>query len=214
MFFLKNFGVLVLFFIEVYMKIEKFVFTIAVCAAIIIVPCTNVCYAGRSKQIEVHKNELIKHKSPKIKDSRIKAKFKKIKESAKKPYYGTKGSAGADLSACVEQDVEITPGEIAVIPTSVAVEIPEHHFGMICSRSGLAKNGITLANAPGIIDSDYRGEVKVILINRSKTPFVVKDGMRLAQLIILPFTDIEWVKSETLSETGRGSGGFGSTGLQ
>jgi dUTP pyrophosphatase len=174
----------------------------------------NVYSADREQHNEAKSDASADRKSCESEGSEIKASFKILREGAKKPYYGTPGSAGADLSACVELDIKMAPGEIMAIPTGIAVEIPKNRFGMICSRSGLAKKGITIASAPGVIDSDYRGEIMVILINKSQELFIVQNGMRLAQLIVLPFARLNWTKSEDLSETHRGSGGFGSTGLK
>lgn len=141
-------------------------------------------------------------------------KFKKLKDNAKVPQVGTEFSAGSDLRACIENPVTIEPGMVSIIDTGIAVEIPEGFFGMVCPRSGLsAKNGITVLNAPGIVDADYRGEVKCILINHSKTPFVVENDMRIAQLIITPFQKANWIESDDLTDSARGTGKFGSTGI-
>ena len=143
----------------------------------------------------------------------MKIKFKKLNENAVVPGYGTEFSAGADLSACIEDNVTLTPAETRIIPTGLSVEIPEGYFGMVCSRSGLAaKNGIVVLNSPGIIDADYRGEIKLIMINHSNTPFVITPHLRLAQLIIVPYLKANWVEYENLSKTLRGNNGLGSTG--
>jgi dUTP pyrophosphatase len=103
---------------------------------------------------------------------------------------------------------------VKIISSGIAVEIPEKFFGMLTPRSGLAiKNGITLLNSPGIIDADYRGEIKIVLINHSNKTFTVKHGDRIAQLIIVPFASINWIESQNLTQTDRGIKGFGSTGM-
>jgi dUTP pyrophosphatase len=131
------------------------------------------------------------------------------------PQYATTGSAGMDLSAAVEGDVAIAPGKRAMVPTGISIELPEGFEAQVRPRSGLAaKNGITVLNAPGTVDSDYRGEVNVILINLGDAPFVVTRGMRIAQMIIARHERAVLVESETLSETQRGAGGHGSTGTQ
>ena len=141
-------------------------------------------------------------------------KIKKVRENAKIPFRATKGSAGMDLYACLEEPVTIAPHEIEMIPTGIAIELEsELYAAYIFARSGLAiKHGIAPANCVGVIDSDYRGEVCVGLINQTEEAFTVKPGERVAQLVILPviLPDIEVV--EALSDTDRGAGGFGSTG--
>jgi dUTP pyrophosphatase len=131
------------------------------------------------------------------------------------PAYETPGSAGMDLRAAVPEDqpLEIAPGSRAAVPTGLVMEIPAGFEGQVRPRSGLAlKSGITCLNTPGTIDADYRGEVKVILANLGADPFTVTRGMRIAQLVIAPVAQARVVLAETLSETGRGTGGFGSTG--
>ena len=130
------------------------------------------------------------------------------------PKYATEGSAGMDIPAAVENDVVLQPGETALIPTGFSIELPRGIEGQVRPRSGLAiKHGIGILNAPGTIDSDYRGEVKIILSNFGKQPFTIHRGDRIAQLVIASYTRIAWVEVETLDSTGRGSGGFGHTGL-
>ena len=132
----------------------------------------------------------------------------------KLPEYATDHSAGMDLTAANEQPITIKAGEIQLIPTGIAIALPELFEAQIRPRSGLAaKNGITVANSPGTIDADYRGEIKVILINLGKDNFVIEKGMRIAQMVISKYERISWKESETLEETARGSGGFGSTGV-
>lgn len=131
------------------------------------------------------------------------------------PAYATSHSAGMDLLAAVEEDTVLAPGERALIPTGIAIALPEGFEAQIRPRSGLAiKNGISLVNAPGTIDADYRGEIKVILINLGQEPFTVIRGMRIAQMVIAPYTRAQWQPVHSLDETDRGSGGFGSTGIK
>ena len=142
-------------------------------------------------------------------------KYKKTLPNVEAPICATEGSAGTDLRACVNSEVTLKPGETKIIPTGLAFEIPDGCFGMVCPRSGLAaKYGVSILNSPGIIDSDYRGEVKVVLVNHSKTNFIVENGMRIAQLTIVPFQKTEWVEVAELSDTERAENGFGSTGLR
>jgi dUTP pyrophosphatase len=131
------------------------------------------------------------------------------------PAYQTTGAAGIDLMAALDESapISIKPGERLAVPTGLILEIPEGFEGQIRPRSGLAlKHGITCLNAPGTIDWDYRGEVKVILINHGHEPFVISHGMRIAQLVIAPVSQALIEEIEELSETTRGAGGFGSTG--
>jgi dUTP pyrophosphatase len=138
----------------------------------------------------------------------------KLNKNASVPVNGTEFSAGADLRASIESDVTINPGQTEVVGTGIAIEIPNGYFGMICPRSGLSlKHGITLLNSPGIIDSDYRGEIKCIIINHSNTNFTIENGMRIAQIIVMEYKKPVWVESEVLQDSIRGSSGFGSTGL-
>ena len=136
-------------------------------------------------------------------------------EGLKLPAYGTAGSAGMDLRAALEEGTEIvlSPGERALVPTGLIFELPEGYEAQIRPRSGLAlKNGVTCLNTPGTIDSDYRGEIKVLLINLGQEPFTITRGMRIAQTVISPAPQIAIVETTTLSETIRGTKGFGSTG--
>jgi dUTP pyrophosphatase len=129
------------------------------------------------------------------------------------PKYETAGAAGMDLLAAVDQEAVIAPGAVALIPTGIAFSLPVHLEAQVRPRSGLAaKHGVTVLNAPGTIDSDYRGEVKVILINHGKAPFTVERGMRVAQLVIAPVQRIRWEEQAALDDSARGAGGFGSTG--
>ncbi|PJA32764.1 MAG: dUTP diphosphatase [Zetaproteobacteria bacterium CG_4_9_14_3_um_filter_53_7] len=129
------------------------------------------------------------------------------------PFYATTHAAGADLRAAVDADIVIEPGEHKLIKTGFAMALPDNYEAQIRPRSGLAlKNGITVLNSPGTIDADYRGEVGVILINHGKQPFTVSRGDRIAQMIIAPFVQADFHAVAELSETERGSGGFGSSG--
>ena len=138
----------------------------------------------------------------------------KIDQNIDIPSYATSGSAGLDLSAAIQEEVIIAPGEHKIIPTGIAIALPSGFEAQIRPRSGLAaKNGITVLNSPGTIDSDYRGEIKVILINLSKTDFHVTRGMRIAQMIIARYETAKLDLVDNLETTERGSGGFGSTGI-
>jgi dUTP pyrophosphatase len=131
------------------------------------------------------------------------------------PVAKTAGSAGLDLCAAVEAPLSIPPGGRALVPTGFAFSLPEGHEGQLRPRSGLAlQHGVTVLNAPGTVDADYRGEVKVLLINHGDTPFTVTRGMRVAQLVIAAVTPVVLVEVSELDETVRGSGGYGSTGTQ
>ena len=130
------------------------------------------------------------------------------------PKYATALSAGMDLNANIDEPIELKSLERAIVPTGLFIELPQGYEAQIRPRSGLAaKHGITVANAPGTIDADYRGEIKVILVNLSKETFVIKPGERIAQMVIAKYQQIQWQQVEKLSETLRGEGGFGSTGL-
>lgn len=131
------------------------------------------------------------------------------------PKYATAQSAGMDLEAAIEQPVVIKPGQRAIVPTGISIALPAGHEAQIRPRSGLAaKNGVTVLNSPGTIDADYRGEIKVILANFGAEDFKVERGMRIAQMVISPYTTVRWNTVETLDETARGTDGFGSTGVQ
>lgn len=141
-----------------------------------------------------------------------------IKRSSKDvliPKYETPGSSGMDVSAYIEKNVEIQPGEKALISTGLSVSIPEGYEIQIRPRSGLAaKKGISVLNTPGTIDSDYRGEIKVILVNFSKNKFVVDNGLRIAQIVLCPVIHAKFEEVDQLPDTPRGEGGFGSTGTK
>ena len=142
-----------------------------------------------------------------------KVKVKKLDERATLPTYGSQFSAGADLYAVCDGEVEIAPGETKFIRTGLAMEIPEGYAGLIYARSGLAcKRGLAPANKVGVVDADYRGEVMVALHNHSNQAQTVAMGERIAQLVIAPFLKAEFDEADELCETVRGAGGFGSTG--
>lgn len=129
------------------------------------------------------------------------------------PAYATEHSAGLDLLAAVEEDLALGPGDRALVPTGLAIALPEGFEAQIRPRSGLAlKQGVTVLNSPGTIDADYRGEVGVILINLGSAPFTITRGSRIAQMVIARYTRAAWQPCEDLEESARGSGGFGSTG--
>lgn len=129
------------------------------------------------------------------------------------PSYQSEGAAGMDLHAAVTGEVTLAPGAIAGVPCGFALAVPPGHEAQVRPRSGLAaKHGISLVNTPGTIDPDYRGEVKVLLINHGKEPFVVTRGMRIAQLLVLPVPRVAWKEVAQLPPTARGAGGFGHTG--
>ena len=139
--------------------------------------------------------------------------FQKLRPGALAPRYMSAGAAGLDLAAAPDGPIEIAPGGRAAVPTGLAFEIPPGFEGQVRPRSGLARKlGITLPNAPGTIDSDYRGEVLVLLMNLGAEPFVVKPGDRIAQLVIAPVVTAELEEAASLGDTVRGDGGFGHTG--
>ena len=141
--------------------------------------------------------------------------IKRLSKDISLPKYETDGSSGMDLAANIEDNVEISPGKSAVIPTGLSVSIPRNFEIQIRPRSGLAaKNQISVLNTPGTIDADYRGELKVILINLSETAFIIEKGLRIAQMVLCPVIKAPLKEVETLEETKRGSGGFGSTGTK
>ena len=129
------------------------------------------------------------------------------------PQYATNGSAGMDITAALSQSMKIEPGCVAMVPTGIAIALPEGYECQVRSRSGLAaKHGIFALNAPGTVDSDYRGEIKVILANFGKTAYEIQPGERIAQIVIAQYSHITWKQVDSLSDTERGAGGFGSTG--
>lgn len=130
------------------------------------------------------------------------------------PAYETAGAAGLDLRAAITAPLTLAPGERALIPTGLAMQLPEGFEGQVRPRSGLAlRHGVTVLNAPGTVDSDYRGEVSVVLINHGQEPFSIQRGDRIAQFVIAPVTQAELLEVSTLDATARGAGGYGSTGI-
>lgn len=131
------------------------------------------------------------------------------------PAYATEGAAGMDLLAAVTDPVTLAPGARTLIPTGLAIALPPGYELQVRPRSGLAlKNGIVLPNSPGTVDEDYRGELQVIVMNAGDAPFTIERGMRIAQAVLAPVTRATWAETDTLPPTGRGSGGFGSTGVR
>ncbi len=143
----------------------------------------------------------------------VKILVKKFDKNIKLPTYKTSGSSGMDLMAYLKKKIVIFPNKVEIIPTGISVTIPKNYEIQIRPRSGLAaKNGITVLNTPGTIDSDYRGEIKVILINLGKKSFVIKSGERIAQMILCPVNKVTFSEVKKLPKTLRGKKGFGSTG--
>lgn len=131
------------------------------------------------------------------------------------PSYATEHAAGMDLCAAISNDIILQPGQRTLIPTGLSIALPEGYEAQVRPRSGLAlKNGVTVLNSPGTIDADYRGEVQIILANLGTDIFTVTRGMRIAQMVVARYSRIEWQRSEQLSTTARGAGGFGSTGVK
>ncbi len=131
------------------------------------------------------------------------------------PAYETIASAGMDMRAFIQEEITLKPMERTLVPTGLFIELPVGYEAQVRPRSGLAfKKGITVLNAPGTIDADYRGEIKVILVNLSKEDFVIQDGERIAQMIVSKHEKVDWVKVEVLDDSERGAGGFGHTGVQ
>ena len=141
--------------------------------------------------------------------------IKRLSKNIEIPKYETIGSSGMDLSAHIEKQIKIEPGKTSIIPTGISVSIPKNFEIQIRSRSGLAaKSQISVLNSPGTIDADYRGELKVILINLGNKTFVVERGARIAQMVLCPVVKAKFKEVDKLDDTDRGSGGFGSTGLK
>lgn len=131
------------------------------------------------------------------------------------PSYQTDSAAGMDLRANIEEDISLAPLQRVLIPTGLFIELPQGYEAQIRPRSGLAfKHGLTVLNSPGTVDADYRGEIKVLLVNLSNETFVVKDGERVAQMVVAKHEQVIWESSDLLSDTMRGAGGYGSTGVQ
>lgn len=143
----------------------------------------------------------------------MKVRFVKLHERAQVPQYQTAEAAGADLYACLETPVMLHPGKVELVPTGIAIEIPKGYEVQIRPRSGLAlKHGITILNSPGTVDSDYRGELLMMLINHGPEPFEIKHGERIAQMVVARHETAEFEEVEELSGSSRGTSGFGSTG--
>ncbi len=142
-------------------------------------------------------------------------KFLRLHPDAQLPKYATEHAAGLDLHACNDEEIVVQPQTVALIPTGFAIELPIGYEAQLRPRSGLAlKHAISLPNTPGTIDADYRGEVKIILINHAKEPFTVKKGDRIAQMVIAKYERVDFVEADSLSDTERGAGGFGHTGVR
>ena len=145
----------------------------------------------------------------------IKIQIKKLSNSVSTPKYETPGSSGMDIAACIKNSIIISPGEKVLVSTGLSIAIPRGYEVQIRPRSGLAaKKNITVLNTPGTIDADYRGEIKVILINHGKEEFVIENGIRIAQMVVCPIVQANLEEVAELSETERGSDGFGSTGTK
>ena len=143
----------------------------------------------------------------------VKVFIKKLNSSAQLPSYKTSGASGMDLMACIEKTINLEPGKSCLIPTGLSVAFPKEYEIQIRPRSGLAaKNNISVLNTPGTIDSDYRGELKIILFNHSKENFTINNNDRVAQMILTPIIKMELEESDKLPDSIRGEGGFGSTG--
>ena len=141
--------------------------------------------------------------------------IKRLSKNVKLPKYETDGSSGMDLSADIPTDIKIEPGKTSIIPTGISLSIPKNFEIQIRPRSGLAaKSQVSVLNTPGTIDADYRGEIKVILINLGSNTFTIKKGTRIAQMVLSPVIKAKFKEVENLDETDRGSGGFGSTGIR
>ena len=141
--------------------------------------------------------------------------IKRLSKKIELPKYETNGSSGMDLSANIEKQIKIEPGKTSIIPTGISLSIPKNFEIQIRSRSGLAaKSQVSVLNSPGTIDADYRGELKVILINLSNKTFVVESGARIAQMVLCPIVKAKFKEVDNLDDTIRGDGGFGSTGLK
>lgn len=141
--------------------------------------------------------------------------IRRLRPDASLPRYATEGAAGLDLAAAIDAPLELAPGARAAVPTGIAIALPAGHEGQVRPRSGLsARHGVTVVNAPGTIDEDYRGEVKVLLVNLGDAPHTISSGDRIAQLVVAPVTRVTLEETDSLDETARGAGGFGSTGAR
>lgn len=138
---------------------------------------------------------------------------RRLRAEARLPSYATDGAAGLDLAACLDAELRLAPGDRAAVPTGIAIALPPGHEGQVRPRSGLARrHGVTVVNAPGTVDEDYRGEVQVLLVNLGDAPVVLRTGDRIAQLVVAPVTRVSVDEADALDDTARGHGGFGSTG--
>ncbi|MCL2087518.1 MAG: dUTP diphosphatase [Oscillospiraceae bacterium] len=143
----------------------------------------------------------------------MKVNIKRLTQKATLPKFSTDGSVGADLYACVEQPIVLAAAQRALIPTGLSIELPVGYGGFVFARSSLAsKHGISLSNCVGVIDSDYRGELKVAVINHSDTEYCINHGDRIAQLVVMPYVKADYIETKELTQTTR-IGGFGSTGI-
>ena len=141
--------------------------------------------------------------------------IKRLSKKINLPKYETEGSSGMDLAACIDKEIKIKPGQISIIPTGISVSIPKNFEIQIRPRSGLAaKNQISVLNTPETVDADYRGEIKVIIINLGKKSFIVEKGTRIAQMVVCPIVKAKIKEVDSLEKTTRGSRGFGSTGTK
>lgn len=137
------------------------------------------------------------------------------KSAYEAPFYATVNSAGMDLKANIEEPITLAPLQRAMVPTGLYIALPEGTEAQVRPRSGLAaKHGVTVLNTPGTIDADYRGEIKVILVNLSNEPFTINPGERIAQMVVARYEKVEWDEVESLDQTERGASGFGSTGTK
>jgi len=172
---------------------------------------------GMARQVEKVVSDALNKRSGFTASSQgpVVLKFKKLAHfRGELPSYQTEGSSGLDVRACLEEPVSLSPGERALIPTGLSLEIPQGYEVQVRPRSGLAvKRGLSLVNTPGTVDADYRGEVKIILINLGQESFVVQDQERVAQLVVCPVIQAQIELAEDLTDTSRGEGGFGSTGV-
>jgi|TARA_B110000967_G_C18517327_1_gene379299 dUTP pyrophosphatase len=145
----------------------------------------------------------------------IKILIKRLSRNVLIPKYETPGSSGMDIAAHIEKNIELAPGDKVIVPTGFSLSIPQGFEVQVRPRSGLAaKKGISVLNTPGTIDADYRGEIKVILINLGKEKFLIENGIRIAQMVVCPVIQAKIEETESLSKTSRGAGGFGSTGIK
>ncbi len=145
----------------------------------------------------------------------VRVQFKQLPhgEGLEPPHYASTHAAGMDLRAAIDEDIVLAPGEHLLIPAGFCMALPDGYEAQVRPRSGLAlKHGISVLNSPGTIDADYRGEIGIILINHSSVPFHIQRGDRIAQMVVTPFCQAEWQPAESLEDSGRGAGGFGSSG--